>query len=100
VGTLEQGTTSTRFILYRVAGGDGAALAPVASHQMEHRQGLTLVHFPAQPEAFLVTEATARVHFSAQPETFLSSKTPNIAHQRCSRLAEKWAHVAHKKRLG
>ena len=35
---VEQGTTSTRFILYRMAGGVGAALAPVASHQMEHLQ--------------------------------------------------------------
>jgi hypothetical protein len=34
-------------------------------------QGLTLVRFPAQPEPFLVTEATAKVHFPAQPETFL-----------------------------
>jgi hypothetical protein len=43
------------------------------------RQGLTLVHFQAQPEPFLVTEATARVRFSAQPETFLSLSSPNIA---------------------
>jgi len=35
------------------------------------KQGLTLVHFSAQPKPFLVTEATASVHFSAQPETLL-----------------------------
>ena len=28
-------------------------------------QGLTLVHFSAQPQSFLVTEATASVHFSS-----------------------------------
>jgi len=33
-------------------------------------QGLTLVHFSAQPEPLVVTAATATVHCSAQPETF------------------------------
>ena len=36
VGAIDQGTTSTRFILYRVVG-DGV-LQPLASHQMEHKQ--------------------------------------------------------------
>ena len=36
VGAIDQGTTSTRFILYRIVG-DGQ-LATVASHQMEHQQ--------------------------------------------------------------
>ena len=36
VGAIDQGTTSTRFILYRVEG--RGRLAPVASHQMEHAQ--------------------------------------------------------------
>ena len=61
--------------------------------------GATRVHFPAQTEPYLVTEARARVHFSAQPETILSLKSPNIAHKQGSRLAEKWTLVAHKKRL-
>jgi len=54
---------------------------------------------PSSPEPFLVTEATSSVHFSAQPETCLSLNSLNIAHKKCSRLAEKWTHVAHKKRL-
>jgi len=40
------------------------------------RQGLTLVHLSAQPEPFLVTDATASVHFLAQPGTFLMMKLP------------------------
>lgn len=36
VGAIDQGTTSTRFILYRIEG--GGRLTPVASHQMEHKQ--------------------------------------------------------------
>ena len=40
------------------------------------RQGLTLVHFSAQPEPFLVTGSAAAVNFSAQPETFLLIKLP------------------------
>jgi len=36
VGAIDQGTTSTRFILYRVEG--PGLLAKVSSHQMEHRQ--------------------------------------------------------------
>ena len=36
VGAIDQGTTSTRFILYRIVG-DGR-LDPVSSHQMEHKQ--------------------------------------------------------------
>jgi len=32
-------------------------------------QGLTLVHFSAQPESCLVTDAKASVHFSSQLET-------------------------------
>ena len=36
VGAIDQGTTSTRFILYRIVS-DGQ-LATVASHQMEHQQ--------------------------------------------------------------
>jgi len=43
IGAIDQGTTSTRFILYRIqeggdGGGDVARLTPVASHQMEHTQ--------------------------------------------------------------
>jgi hypothetical protein len=34
-------------------------------------QGLSLVHFSAQPEPFLVTEAMSSAHFSALPETFI-----------------------------
>ena len=45
--------------------------------------GLTLIHFSAQPQPFLVTEATASVHFSAQPETFLPMRLVNIAHNKC-----------------
>jgi hypothetical protein len=63
------------------------------------RQGLTLVHFSAQPKPFLVTEATASVHFSAQPETFLSKRPLNIAHEKCSCQAEKWTSVGHRKCL-
>jgi hypothetical protein len=48
-------------------------------------QGLTPVHFSAQPEPCLVTEATASVHFSAQPETLLHMPPPDIAHKMCSR---------------
>jgi glycerol kinase len=36
VGAIDQGTTSTRFILYRVEG--AGRLTAVASHQMEHKQ--------------------------------------------------------------
>jgi len=63
------------------------------------RQGLTLVHFPAQPDPFLVTQVPAIFHFPAQPETLLSLKSPNAAHRKCSRPSKKWTHVAHKKRL-
>jgi len=45
-------------------------------------QELTLVHFSAQPQPFLVTEATASVHFSTQPETFLPMRPLNIAHKK------------------
>ena len=38
VGALDQGTTSTRFILYRIESAAGAKLTAVASHQMEHKQ--------------------------------------------------------------
>jgi hypothetical protein len=62
-------------------------------------QGLTLVHFPAQPEPFMVTEATPSVHFSAQPDTALSMKHPYVAHKKCSRQAEQSTYVAHKKCL-
>ena len=62
-------------------------------------QGLTLVNFSAQPKPFLVTEATASVHFSAQPETFLPMRPLNIAHKKCSRQAETWTSVVHKKCL-
>ena len=54
--------------------GAGARLPVVRCdvHVRGHwRQGLTLVHFPAQPEPFLVAEAKATVHLSAQPETLL-----------------------------
>jgi hypothetical protein len=44
---------------------------PVWTDAKGVRQGLTLVHFSAQPEPCLVTEATSKVHFSAPPETFL-----------------------------
>jgi len=44
-------------------------------------QGLTLVHFSAQPEPFLGTEATSSVHFSTRPETFVRMKPPRIAHK-------------------
>jgi len=65
----------------RASRGRGRSQAPPGSRPHTHpterfpisgRQGLTLVHFPAQIEPFLVTEATARHHFSAQPGTFLS----------------------------
>jgi len=56
-------------------------------------QGLTLVHFPAQPEPLLVTEATARVDFSAQSETFIIKVSEHSPRQ-CSRLAEKWTRFA------
>jgi hypothetical protein len=43
-------------------------------------QGLTLVHFSAQPEPFLCTDATYAVHFiSAQLETLWSTKLHKIA---------------------
>lgn len=38
MGALDQGTTSTRFVLYRIENRARAKLTPVASHQMEHRQ--------------------------------------------------------------
>lgn len=38
VGALDQGTTSTRFILYQIEDGNAALLTPIASHQMEHTQ--------------------------------------------------------------
>ena len=38
VGALDQGTTSTRFILYRIESAAGAKLTAVSSHQMEHKQ--------------------------------------------------------------
>ena len=69
------------------------------------RQGLTLVHFSAQRELLLVTEATASVHFSAQPETLLPMKPSNVsysahaAYKKCIRPAEKWTLVVHIKRL-
>jgi len=62
-------------------------------------QGLTIVHFSAQPKPFLVTEATASVHFSAQPETFVPMRPLNIAHKKCARQAQKWTSVVHKKCL-
>jgi len=60
--------------------------------------GLTLVHSSAQPDPLSDTEATASVHFSPQPETFSAMKPPSTAHKKCSRQAEMWTHVAHKKR--
>jgi len=62
-------------------------------------QGLTPVHFSAQPKPFLVTEATASVHFSAQPETFLPMRPLSIAHTMCSRQAENWTSVVQKRCL-
>ena len=73
---------------------DMRAFAPDTSNQ-----GLTLVHFSAQPEPFLVTEATADVHFSAQPEAFLSLNYNIKADKKCSRQTESWKRVAHTKRL-
>jgi hypothetical protein len=35
------------------------------------------------------------VHFSAQPETFLPMRPLNIAHKKCSHQAEKWTSVVH-----
>jgi hypothetical protein len=77
----------------------GRALVDTLAAALGAGQGFTLVHFSAQPEPLLVTEATASVHFLAQPETFLPMKSPNMAHKECSRQAEKWTRVAHKKRL-
>jgi len=77
----------------------GYITGSLAMYYSTSGQGLTLVHFPAQPEPLLVTEATSGVHFSAQLEACLSLKSPNIALRKCSRLAEKWTHVARKKRL-
>jgi len=48
-------------------------------------QGLTLVHFSAQPQPLLVTEATASDQFSAQPRTLLTIGPANIG--------QKSAHV-------
>jgi len=42
---------------------------------MSYKAWLTLVHFSAQPEPFMVTKATASPLLSAQPETFLASET-------------------------
>jgi hypothetical protein len=56
-------------------------------------QGLTLVHFSAQPEPLVVTDATAAVHLSAQAETFVADETPQVAHEKCSWQAEKRTHV-------
>jgi len=61
------------------------------------RQGLTLLHFSAQPEPFLVAEASASVHFSAQPETCMAMRPPNIAHN--SAHVKEWKSVAHTKCL-
>ena len=55
----------------------------------------TLVHFSAQPQPFLVIEATASRHLSAKHETFFINGTFQIAHQKCSRQAEQWTRVAH-----
>jgi hypothetical protein len=60
-----------------------------------HGQGLTLVHITAQPGPFLVTEATAGVHFIPQLQT-LPMRPLIIAHQKCSRQAEKRTSVVHK----
>jgi len=57
-------------------------------HSHAWRQGLTLPHFSAQPEPFLVSEATTSVHISAQPETFAPIRPHNIAHQKLSSQAE------------
>ena len=83
------------------------------------RQGLTLVHFSAQPEPFLslkpfnhpayatknahvrkksgrVLQGLPLVDFSAQREPFLSLKpvqTPSLSHEKCSRRAEKCTSV-------
>ena len=70
-----------------------------AARRITAHQGLTLLHFSAQPEPFLVTKATASVHFSAQPETLLPMRPLNIAHKKCSRQAEKWTSVVHEKCL-
>jgi len=77
----------------------GSGTVPSACVTSASDQGLTLVHFSAQPEPLLFTEATASVHFSAQPETFLPEQPLSIAHTTCSRRAEKWTLVAQKKRL-
>ena len=45
----------------------------------------------------LVTEPTASVHFSYQPKTCLRMRPLTIAHKECSRQAEKWTSVVHKK---
>jgi len=45
-------------------------------------QGLTLLHFSAQPEPCSVTEATASFHFSASPETLLPMTPPDIANEK------------------
>ena len=39
------------------------------------------------------------VHFSAQPETFVPMRPLNIAHKKCARQAQKWTSVVHKKCL-
>jgi len=69
---------------------------PVREAVGAHEQGLTLVHFSAQPEPFLINEATLSVHFSAQTETFLPMRPLNIAHTKSSLQAEKLTSVVHK----
>jgi len=49
---------------------------PWGSSSRCRRQGLTLVHF------------------SAQPELFWSLKSPNVSNKKCSRQAEKWTIVS------
>jgi hypothetical protein len=64
--------------------------------RLASRQGLTLVHFSAQPEPFLVTEAKSSAQFSAQPETLWSMTAATTSSKKCSRHAGKWTGVAHK----
>ena len=59
-------------------------------------QGLTLVHFSAQPEPMLVTEAISSAHLSAQPETCFVLEGTNTSNKKSPPEAGKWTGVAHK----
>jgi len=105
-GNTYSASTSTAGPADRMAGArmkmarNGPFSSPGILHGNEvSNQGLTLVHFSAQPKPFLVTEATASVHFSAQPETFLPMRPVDTTHIKCSRQAEEWTSVVHKKRF-